>query len=324
MTVASGRDGPHRESSIRTEEVPMADPRPVVVGVDGSSTAVAAVRWAAHEAARRACPLRVVHAAGSRDGSVPGARDPQPVVDGAVEEAVDAVGAAVPISAEILSRSCVSSLVAESQNGQLLVLGNRGTGGVESVLVGSVARSVTPRAACPVVLVRQDHGGDPGGRVVVGVDHRGTSDAALSLGFEVARARAVELVVVHAWRETVLGFEIVLAEYAPILVAAHRRWLTDRLAEWRQDYPDVAVREVARMRRPAPALVDAASGAALLVVGCRRRGTLRALVAGSVGQAVLRRAPCPVAVVPPGSAVPRALPGPIAGRRQGTGRMRRS
>jgi len=286
----------------------MADPRPVVVGVDGSSTAVAAARWAAGEAALRVSPLRVVHAAGGHEGCASAGRDAQEIVDAAVTAAVDAVDPAVPVTSEVLSRAAVPQLVEESQNAQLLVLGNHGAGGVGAALVGSVARSVIPRSACPVVLVRQDQGGNPGGRVVVGVDHRGTSDAALSFGFEVARARGVELVVVHAWRETVFGFEILLPDYAPTLVAAHRRWLAARLAAWRRDYPDVAVREVARMRRAAPALVDAAAGAALLVVGCRRRGALRALVAGSVGQAALRGAECPVAVVPPGTAVPRSRP----------------
>src|SRR5690242_21723432 len=38
--------------------------RPVVAGVDGSASALEAVRWAAREAARRQAPLRLVVAVG--------------------------------------------------------------------------------------------------------------------------------------------------------------------------------------------------------------------------------------------------------------------
>jgi nucleotide-binding universal stress UspA family protein len=211
----------------------------------------------------------------------------------------------VPISGAVLSRYAIPRLRTESEDAQLLVLGTRGLGAVGAVVSGSVARSVVPRSACPVVVVREEHGGLRHGSVVVGVDHRSTSDAALQFGLEEARARGVGLVAVHAWRDAGFGSERFLADYAPTMVAAQRRCLTGDLVAWREKYPDVAVQEVVRMHQPAGTLLDAAVGAALLVVGSRRRGPLRGLVLGSVGQTVLHRAPCPVAVVPPVAAVER-------------------
>ena len=49
-------------------------PAPVVVGVDGSETALHAVGWATREARRRGAPLRIVHAAPYAEGSASGER----------------------------------------------------------------------------------------------------------------------------------------------------------------------------------------------------------------------------------------------------------
>lgn len=83
------------------------------------------------------------------------------------------------------------------------------------------------------------------------------------------------------------------------VVAAQRRWLADQVQLWRDKYPDLVIHEIVRMHQPAATLLDAAVGAALLVVGSRRRKQLRGLVLGSVGLALLHHATCPVAVVPP-------------------------
>jgi len=51
-----------------------------------------------------------------------------------------------------------------------------------------------------------------------------------------------------------------------------------------------------------PGLLGAAGSAALLVVGDRRRDSLRRLVLGSVSQGVVGHAACPVSVVRGGTA----------------------
>src|SRR6478672_10763783 len=56
------------------------------------------------------------------------------------------------------------------------------------------------------------------------------------------------------------------------------------------------------MDRPAPALLCAAMGAELLVVGSRGRGGFASLVLGSVSERCLTHAPCSVAVVPASAA----------------------
>jgi nucleotide-binding universal stress UspA family protein len=66
-----------------------------------------------------------------------------------------------------------------------------------------------------------------------------------------------------------------------------------------KEYPDVTVLRQVSVGSPRTALLTAAVGAQLVVVGARGRGGLSGMSLGSVAQAVLHYAPCPVAVIRP-------------------------
>ncbi|BFO17869.1 hypothetical protein SHKM778_42570 [Streptomyces sp. KM77-8] len=76
------------------------------------------------------------------------------------------------------------------------------------------------------------------------------------------------------------------------------RFLAAVLRMWRDKYSDVDVLETVAEGRPSGALVKAASGAELLVVGHRLTDRPRIVRTGPVTHAVLRQTSCPVAVVP--------------------------
>src|SRR5689334_15643380 len=246
--------------------------RPVVVGVDGSESAERAAEWAAAEARRRHAPLRLV-AAAAWGGEPHQYGDPRPdphtfLLRAARAHVAHAARAAaqpgIEIEQEVLEGYPARRLLDETRSAQLLVIGDRGRGGVTGLLLGSVAVTLAARGACPVVVVR-GRAAAPDAPVVVGVDGTRVSEAALAAAFEAAAMRSVLLVAVHAWRDLLLG----AVSTPPDPYGAHpQAWveLAERLAGWAAKYPDVAVRRVVVRDAPARVLVEQSAAAQLLVV----------------------------------------------------------
>ena len=139
--------------------------------------------------------------------------------------------------------------------------------------------------------------------MVVGVDGSPTSEPALAMAFEEAAIRGAELVAVHAWVE--FASDTVYASARQFFVDwdaienREREMLAERLAGWREKYPDVTVRRVVMGGRPARCLVEQAADAQLLVVGSRGHGGFAGMLLGSTSHALIHHAPCPLLVVRP-------------------------
>jgi nucleotide-binding universal stress UspA family protein len=276
----------------------------IVVGVDGSASALDAVRWAAVEAGRRRMPLRLVSSYQLSAG-VAGVLDAG-VLDVLREqgrrwlaEARDVADeAGVRMSIVLASAPAVPLLVRESRDAALLVLGSRGLGGFTGLLIGSTAVALAGRAHCPMVVVRGEVPAH--GPVVVGIDGLRDSEEAVGFAFAEASAQDADVVAVHVWHESLADVVLLGHPTPPDFDRAQQRayeTLAERLAGWQEKYPDVHVtREVVR-GHPSEALLRHAEGARLVVVGTRGRGGVRGLVLGSTSQHLLHHAPCPVAVV---------------------------
>ena len=141
----------------------------IVVGVDNSDGAKAALRFALEEAKLRRTSLRAVHA--WRFASVPGApgleagapplfgvelavlqRGVEASFEAALHEAIPDPGD-VDVERRIVEGTAAAALVEESRGAELLVVGSRGLGGFRGLLLGSVGQQVAHHAACPVVIV---------------------------------------------------------------------------------------------------------------------------------------------------------------------------
>jgi nucleotide-binding universal stress UspA family protein len=136
---------------------------PVVVGVDGSEPARAALRWAADAARRLDVPLRVVLAwevtlddeLVPRDGPVAVEREraARAVVERALAADADALdGLATDV--RVVRGPAVTALLDAADDGVMLVVGARGRGGFEKLLLGSVSQQVVQHATGTVVVVR--------------------------------------------------------------------------------------------------------------------------------------------------------------------------
>ncbi|MDG6110121.1 universal stress protein [Dactylosporangium aurantiacum] len=144
--------------------------------------------------------------------------------------------------------------------------------------------------------------------IVVGVDGAQTSlDAVRWAAAEAGRHDApLRVVLAYHWRTPLTAFAPSAA-----LAGAARRVATDvvdgAVREARRAVPGVTVDGTATIGRPAPALLQEAAGAAMLVVGSHAHHAVTGALLGSISQQVAMHACCPVAVVrgraDPGGAV---------------------
>ncbi|MGW5162631.1 universal stress protein [Nonomuraea wenchangensis] len=273
---------------------------PVMVAVDGSAPAAAAVEWAAADAQLRGLALRIVHVCEPRPPGQDGLEPCEETLEVARDRAL-ALTRDVEVEAALLTGDVVEALLAESvsASAESVVLGSRGLGGFAGMLLGSVGMGVAGHAAGPVVIVRETsvvrHG-----RVVVGDDGSEQAAAAVAYAIKQARARGVTLHVVSAWQSPV--YSPYAAAYDTLTQEGYE-YLTqaaaERVAAWRESDPDVRITDAQVHGHPVNALIEAGRAADLVVVGSRGRGGFASALLGSVGHAVLHRLTCPVAVVRP-------------------------
>ncbi|MET8543430.1 universal stress protein [Kitasatospora sp. NPDC004799] len=275
---------------------------PVVVGYDGSPESLAATEWAAREARRRGCPLDVLQAWPRASQEAAGSEQTyRHAMDRLAVRADElrAPAGAGPVTSAIVPTDPAEALEAAGESAALLVLGSRGLGAVRGFLVGSVSQEVLRRASCPVVLVRAE-AVEAEGPVLVGLDLTHPMDDVLAFAFDAAARRRAPLRVVHVWSPPVASEYMALQAVGGLkgeLSAVERTRFAEQLDPWRERHPEVSVTADLIQGSRSAALVDAAAGARLLVVGRRVRRTLLGAHLGPVAHAAIHHVRCPVALV---------------------------
>ncbi len=158
--------------------VPLPAGGRIVVGVDDSDQAAAALRWALAEAMLRGSSVEVVHAWSPPLSALPfGATLVVPVDEAAVDAAArtqldDMIAAALQelgvrdpadpdgppapdVQVTVLPGAPATTLVEVSEDAELLVIGSHGRTALGRLVLGSVAMACVQHAHCPVVVVRQ-------------------------------------------------------------------------------------------------------------------------------------------------------------------------
>lgn len=281
----------------------------IVVGTDESDGAVGALTWAADEAERHGAELVAVLAWGYLDQhrATPDSDfDPEydeaaaaAALDAIVERALGAERAA-SVTHRVVNDLAPQALVDAGRDADLLVVGARGLGVVRGALVGSVSQHCLHHAPCAVAVIREIAAPASPARVVVGVDGSETARRALAWALEEGRARQAEVEVVNAWHPPYVG--AYPYDPAALDLEVFEQGARDLVAEM-LDGQDVTglpapPRVTVVSDTAAQAVITAADGADLIVIGSRGRGGFKGLLLGSVSQQVAHHAPCPVVVVP--------------------------
>jgi len=134
----------------------------VVVGVDGSPSSKAALRWALDQARLTKARLRAVIAwevTPYTGWGVLAHEDFGAAAGQLLSESVrETLGFDPPLDVEVVETvrpgHPAQVLIDESAHGALLVVGSRGHGGFAGTLLGSVSQLCVQHAHCPVLVVR--------------------------------------------------------------------------------------------------------------------------------------------------------------------------
>ncbi|MFC0451661.1 universal stress protein [Rhodococcus jostii] len=292
--------------------------KPIVVGVDGSESASAAVAWAARAAAALSLPLHIVTVV-----HIPAFYYTEPYLAESFKEELEDTAKARLGSARVHAKQTVDeplditteqhegkvsqTLIELSANAHMVVLGSRGHGEFTGLLVGSTTSAVAAHGHCPLIVVRgRTMDGQPPteGPIVVGVDGSESSKAAVEVAFEQAAARGASLVAVNVWSDVSVQPSLGASPEDPLwssIQTGEEVVLSERLAGYQERYPDVTVERVVARDRPVRVLSEFAEKAQLIVVGSRGRGGFKGMLLGSTSNALLHTADCPVMIVRPQS-----------------------
>lgn len=278
-------------------------PKSVVVGVDRSAGADAALEWAAAEARLRDVPLRIANSWSNRDHELP---EGKPVGEPAYEDAalyLDEAAAALrtrwpglDVDTVLLDEAPVEGLIGLVRDAGLLVVGRRGRNPFLTMLLGSVSQRLVAHAPVPVVVVPESPRPTAAhAAVVVGVARE--LPEPLDFAFAEAEARGGPLIAVRGW--TISNpYRAANPEAVAEIEAYERRELDSLVKVVRRRHPSVPTETRVEYATAEAALVEASESAALLVLGRHRRHDRYGLPLGRVPHRVLHLSDLPVAVVP--------------------------
>lgn len=288
----------------------MVPEKAVLVGVDGSHASYKAVWWAANYAKHANLQLQIVcayslpsYAAVSFDATYTAIGDDKAAHNDAQEILSKAKAVAleqgVDATTLIVTGDPSSVFVELSRNYQLIVIGNRGKGGLAERLLGTTSSSLPAYAYCPIVVVpytdddgQRIHLNNTITRVAVGSDESKWGLKALEIAANLADSWNAELDVISAV-PSVQG-----AEGDTAVMGSYMEDLEERVKPILKNLPNLQIHRTVVPGSAVDALTQASLNHDLVVVGSRGRGGFTGLLLGSISQGLLQHSSRPVYVVP--------------------------
>ena len=287
----------------------MINDKAILVGVDGSHASYKATWWAANYAKHAGLTLQIVcayslpsYAAVSFDATYTAMGDDNAAHSDAQEILSKAKAIAdeqgVEATTLIVTGDPASVFVELSRNYNLIVIGNRGKGGLAERLLGTTSSSLPAYAYCPIVVV--PYTDDDGNlmhlnntitKVAVGSDESKWGLKALEIAAAFADSWGAELDVISAV-PNMKGSE------DEGVMASFQEDLDVRIKPLEAAYPNLKINKQIVSGPAAGALTKASYDHDVVVVGSRGRGGFTGLLLGSTSQGLLQHAVGPVYVVP--------------------------
>ena len=284
----------------------------VIVGFDRTPSSESALHFAGREANGRSGSLVVITAYGRLappERGSPACVDADATARKAAEEIAEYGAGLVrthcpglPVEPRAVAGYAGRVLGEASRTADLLVVGNRGTGGFHGLQLGSTSLRALAGACCPVIVVR-GNSVDAHQRILAAVDIDENGEGVLDFAFDEAARRKAWLTVTYILDEPWI---ISYGQQDPGIaedIARIEREREDRLATLvrfaEARHPTTQAVHLIRTGPTANMLVDASERVDLLVTGARRRAEGRdGMLLGPVTQTLLHHAYCPIAVVP--------------------------
>ncbi|MFC6706158.1 universal stress protein [Flexivirga alba] len=279
-------------------------PGSVVVGIDTSTSSLAALDWAADYAKSTHAPVHLVHGFSHDRPDLVFNMGAEPAQLYAAGERVLTRGRnrvllkdmRIDVTTSHPDGYPAAALVRASVHAQLVVLGSHGDSMLHISSLGETAHQVASHAKCPVAVIRKESD-TAYGRITAGVDRSALSRKALGWAFAEAERTGADLQVVHVWqpddaKDPGLGS----ADWKSYMATA-RSQIEASVAGHQEQHPSVKVLTELFDGNPTRELVNKSHESDLVVVGARGIGGFEGLNLGRVAVDLLSHASSPVLVM---------------------------
>jgi nucleotide-binding universal stress UspA family protein len=280
----------------------------ILVGIAPSGEHQAALEYAADQALRRGCDIRllvvlappVTHALVEPERLVDELAElDETLLDTCRKRLWDWTGDRVSVTTDVARGPVLSTLLEASEGSHLVVLQHHRMARRFHVPTLSVTNGVASRATVPVVAVPDGwHARDTRpGPVLAAVEHLVEGFGVVEAAFALARVARTGVRIVHAW--STVDVDLPEASGPDRVAATIEAQIADGVSGLADAYPDVMVEVVAAHGQPAFVIVNAATEARQVVIGRHDPALPWGSHLGPVTRAVLTHADCPVVVVDP-------------------------
>lgn len=266
----------------------------LVVGVDGSASAAAALDWVAYRARLSDIRVDLVSAA-------PFTELAERTGDRLLEDADERLRGQVPglaVERHRTEGTPAAALREAALAADVVVLGLDSDAPLHGAFRHRLADRLSATVTTPVCLVPRTWSARAD-TVVAGLAPDLSSHAAVRFAAAEAEATAQRVCLVHAWERPGFLEEAAWATDAEEAQREHLNIARNAADEVRRAYPALTVVTSTPQSRPIAALIAEAAEASMLVMGTHRRSGLSTLLHGSVVRGVLGRIEVPLCIVPP-------------------------